>query len=200
MSISSIRDSCRRSFHSLGARFHLSNSIANCQQIPFVSISNRLTMSTNNSRPAFAGDPTLDNPKLIIDSCRNVDLPLAAFNLNNMASCFSLESLKKRRLVVFTRSRCIARWLFNSPFFSFLFLPHPTTCIAYGFIFIFFFNFFSLLIISVPFFSWQLSLFFFFFFNSHLAYIPPSPFTLQSVKRRWQTVAHDSPAADRVSY
>lgn len=50
-------------------------------------------MSTNDPHPAFAGDLALDNPKLVTDSCRNVDLPLAAFNLNHMVSlCFLLET------------------------------------------------------------------------------------------------------------
>lgn len=49
-------------------------------------------MLTNNPRPDLAEDPALDNPKLVTDSCRNVDLPLAAFNLNHMVSlCFLLE-------------------------------------------------------------------------------------------------------------
>lgn len=147
-------------------------------------------MSTNNSRPAFAGDPTLDNPKLIIDSCRNVDLPLAAFNLNNMASCFSLESLKKRRLVVFTRSRCIARWLFNSPFFSFLFLPHPTTCIAYGFIFIFF-QFFFVINHLCPFlFMATITVFFFFIRIWPIFLHPHSPCSLSNGVGRQSPTIH----------
>lgn len=44
-------------------------------------------------RPAPAGDPALDNPSLTTDTCKNVDLPLAAFNLNHLVSSdlFALE-------------------------------------------------------------------------------------------------------------
>lgn len=54
------------------------------------------------------GDPALDKPKLVTDMCRNVDLPLAAFNMNHLVSPYFL--LRKLREVL---SRC-------HPFFFFL--------------------------------------------------------------------------------
>lgn len=90
-------------------------------------------MPTNNPRPALSGDPALDNFKLVTDSCRNVDLPLAAFDLNHMVSLFSLGRLKKRRLVVFhLLVRYIARWLFIHIFSAFLFYHSRLLVIAHG--------------------------------------------------------------------
>lgn len=117
-------DSCHWSFHSLDVPFHLSSSITNCQQVSFVSISHWLTMLTNNPRPAFTGGPAFGCPKLVTDSCRNVDLPLAAFNLNHMVSSFPLGSLKRRRFVFFTCSPAALQddssYTFSLRFFSYL--------------------------------------------------------------------------------
>jgi hypothetical protein len=34
------------------------------------------------------GDPALERPKLITDSCKNVDLPFGAYSINNQVSSF----------------------------------------------------------------------------------------------------------------
>ena len=72
-------------------------------------------------RPAPAGDPALDKPSLTTDNCKNVDLPLAAFNLNHLVSSvlFAFGSLKEQLPRHFHFSRCCMSWeqlILHSPF------------------------------------------------------------------------------------
>ena len=72
-------------------------------------------------RPAPAGDPALDKPSLTTDACKNVDLPLAAFNLNHLVSLdlFAFRSLKEQLPRCFHFSRCCMsceQLIFHSPF------------------------------------------------------------------------------------
>lgn len=55
-----------------------------------------MSVSQGDRGPAPAGDRAFDRPNLVTDMCKNVDLPLAAFNMNHLVrSC--LLFLRKLR-------------------------------------------------------------------------------------------------------
>lgn len=71
-----------------------------------------MSVNQGDRGPARAGDPALDRPNLVTDMCRNVDLPLAAFNMNHLVRLCLLflrklrEELSRCHLFSFFAAAC----------------------------------------------------------------------------------------------